>query len=948
MAERDNIVQIDSFTPGTKKGKPITLMKGTPNQKTIMLEMPNGKMSQADLNKIKESYNLPTDLTFTQTQEMLKKIEASDKQMLLSDIPFEKGTKEYFGDLANRTSKVMTRDALIEDPMNFYYNQAAKEFAIKNPFSYTPFIGQYLPENMKLPQDLVSKPSAEMIGGMTGVTAAQSAKILGTRNPMALLTPQELYGSEYLGTMAGATAYDLGNRLLRTLIDLPNPDLKEQGSQFMYDTMLNAMFTGGAASMGPVFNHTKGFIGNKIFGISPTKKNLAKIADVADTYGMPMGIIQATNMPFWRAYSKVIGVLPWVGREFGTQQSAVQEGARQYLGKMMNTVAPLQTVSMLGKDLSKMMQGNYESVRAAQRYLYENFEEYAKKLKGKKVINIDGFKNLANETRLAYEEGIPGMQGGEMFKYPGSRSKESFGELYRMLGRLDPNITLEQAITLRQMFNDFAVNFKTEFKGNIPENQAQAIGNLAAMLEHNILNLKNVGNEIDDVVFNTALKKLSTANDYFAATIPDYTGGVASNMKQINANIFGAGPDQKYGMMYTKEMFDTILQRAKNDPEAMKHLLELSKSTPEQIQAFKKAGNKSGVTVDVETVVRNPETGLMEKKVVPIISQAPNAGQLRVVRRLLGDALNDSLTGLPVGMTPNQYLNVTSASPDLIQKQGLKKAAPEMLEFGQVEFSPAMFAKKLGLDTEDGIEILEESLKGTGVTVKGIRDFLTAADMAGAFIVNDPSTFVTRRITLSGFKGVMLGSAIGGSAGGFVAMNPIMTALMLKYGSKLLTSPKALKAFTDVYTDALKFPTKDPLTKSRRNDILKWAAETLPSDQELEDQDFMKEIDQSIISLISNPAGKLEQNAAYDKQIQLMEDRGRADPNDLRTLREISDRITPDTDEQRFYDTGFVPDVSLQPNMQTPIQPNVRSDLALGTLDDAIATQMMNRGIGTL
>ena len=73
MAERDNIVQIDSFTPGTKKGKPITLMKGTPNQKTIMLEMPNGKMSQADLNKIKDAYNLPTDLTFTQTQEMLKR-----------------------------------------------------------------------------------------------------------------------------------------------------------------------------------------------------------------------------------------------------------------------------------------------------------------------------------------------------------------------------------------------------------------------------------------------------------------------------------------------------------------------------------------------------------------------------------------------------------------------------------------------------------------------------------------------------------------------------------------------------------------------------------------------------------------------------------------------------------------------------------------------------------
>ena len=50
---------------------------------------------------------------------------------------------------------------------------------------------------------------------------------------------------------------------------------------------------------------------------------------------------------------------------------------------------------MLGKDLSKMMQDNYESVRAAQRYLYENFEQYAKELKGKKVINIDDFRNLA-------------------------------------------------------------------------------------------------------------------------------------------------------------------------------------------------------------------------------------------------------------------------------------------------------------------------------------------------------------------------------------------------------------------------------------------------------------------------------------------------------------------------------------------------------------------------
>jgi len=936
--------------PGLRMSKnAVTLMAGTPNAKTFYLENPS-KPTADDINKIKKAYGIPADFSLTQTKEKLKQIEQMEKASILSDIPFEKGTKQYYGELAEKTADAITRDELIKDPMNFYYNQAAKEFSLPNPGSYIPFIGQFLPDNIRLPQDLVSKPSAEMIGGMTAITAAQSAKILGSRNPFAVMTPQELYGAEFLGTQAGSYAYDFGNRLLRSLMDLPNPDLKEASSQFLYDTMMNAMFTGGAASMGPIFNHSKAFIGKNIFGIDPTKKNLAKLAEISDTYGMPLGIIQASNMPFWRAYSKVIGVLPWVGTPFGKQQQAVQEASRQYLGKLMNSVAPLQTVSMLGKDLSKMMQNNYESVRAAQQYLYENFEEYAKKLKGKKVINIENFRQVAEDTSQAYKEGIPGIRDGQPFRFPGSRSNESFGQLYNMLSKLEPNVTLEQAITLRQMFNDFATNFKTEFKGNIPKEQAQNLMNLAGMLERDILNLQNVGNEIDDVVFNTALKKLSAANEYFAATIPDFTGGVASNVKQLNANIFGPGPDQKYGVMYSKEIFDTILQRAKNDPEAMKHLLELSKSTPEQVQAYKKAGNKEGVMVDIETLVRNqdknsPNYGKMEKKTIPIMSAAPNAGQLKVVRRLLSDALEESVTGLPIGVTPNQYLNVISASPELIQKKGLKNAAPEMLEFSQVEFNPAQFAKKLGLDTEDGIEILQEALKGTGVTVEGITNFLKAADAAGAFVVNDPSTFVTRRITLSGLKGLMLFQ--GASAVGLTALNPIMTALFLRYGSKILTDPKVLKSFTEVYEDAVKFPTKDPLTKSRRNDILQWAAGVLPTEAELEEQDFIKKIDQSILSLIDNPQSKLEQNAAKDKQIELMTKRPKG--TDFETMKNIQERITPDTFEQRFYDTEFEPDVSLQPNIQgAQLTPQTRSNLAFGTLDEALESQMMNRGIGTL
>ena len=184
--------------------------------------------------------------------------------------------------------------------------------------------------------------------------------------------------------------------------------------------------------------------------------------------------------------------------------------------------------------------------------MYENFEEYAKRLKGKKVINITGFKDVAKDTAAVQRgdtrhERVMSLDLVTVQKEP--------GVFYETMSKLDDNITLEQAVTMRQMFNDFVTNFKTEFKGKIPKEEAQAIGNLAARLEYDILNLKNIDNAIDETVFNTALAKLSAANEFFAHTMPTFEGGVASNMKQVNSNIFGPGPDVERGLMYTDEIF---------------------------------------------------------------------------------------------------------------------------------------------------------------------------------------------------------------------------------------------------------------------------------------------------------------------------------------------------------------------------------------------------------
>ncbi len=82
--------------------------------------------------------------------------------------------------------------------------------------------------------------------------------------------------------------------------------------------------------------------------------------------------------------------------------------------------------------------------------------------------------------------------------------------------------------------------------------------------------------------------------------------------------------------------------------------------------------------------------------------------------------------------------------------------------------------------------------------------------------------------------------------------SPVLTALVLKYGSSILSNPKYLKTFTELYENMAKNPgdLDKALTISRRNDILEWASTVLPTDEEVERQEFINSIDESIFSLM--------------------------------------------------------------------------------------------------
>ena len=576
---------------------------------------------------------------------------------------------------------------------------------------------------------------------------------------------------------------------------LPETELKDQATQTLYDMYMNLMFTGGSAALAPVFNVFKKPI-QKIFGVQPNTENFKKIKALGETYGFPMGVIQATNSGLVKGYAKVIGVFPWVGTPFRKSGEAVDEATRQYFQRTNNLI-PVNTISQLGGDVRKMAEGRYESLRAAQNYLYDDFMEFAEKLGDKKVINVSMTKKQADRTFKKYDASAPRTEGGYgKFRFPGDQSRIKFGEFYQNLSRIDDNMTIDQAITMRQMFNDFMVNFKNEFGGNIPKDQAAAIAKLQDAFERDFANMMKLDSEIDDAILQQVKKKYATAVEFFADTTKNYEGGIVTDFKQMNKSMFGPGAEMP-GYVYAGEAFNVIFNRAKKDPDTMKHLLTLTEPTSAEIKAYKMSGNKEGIAQKVKVIVKetdpnNPDENKCDAR-ERYYWKSTRFRKISHCSKMFNDAIKDSITGLPSGANFVDFLSVPAASLEQIQKKGLKKVSPDLLNYQNVTINAGQFAKNLGLDSPDGIEVLETLFKGTNLNVKSIKNFLQAADNAGNFVVPDPSTFVQRRVTLSGFKGILLGGAATG-AGMVGAINfptMLIVPLLLRHGSNLLTDPKS-------------------------------------------------------------------------------------------------------------------------------------------------------------
>ena len=159
----------------------------------------------------------------------------------------------------------------------------------------------------------------------------------------------------------------------------------------------------------------------------------------------------------------------------------------------------------------------------------------------------------------------------------------------------------------------------------VPTREGARISQLRLALEKDLSTLINIDGDVDKVILDTAMEKLTRANCLFSPVLcQNISGPVANQHKLVNANIFGPGPQSTAeGVLSPKQMMDTLIPMAKNDPDLMAAMMRLAKTPNANLKAWRKAGMKEGVPVEgieVKVLDENPN--------LPNGDPNPNFGKL--------------------------------------------------------------------------------------------------------------------------------------------------------------------------------------------------------------------------------------------------------------------------------------------------------------------------------
>ena len=619
------------------------------------------------------------------------------------------------------------------------------------------------------------------------------------------------------GAYAGANLYDLANQLTRYLNGIPEPALKNDPQLENLLLARNALlFTGGAASLGPMF---KGLSKTTALTLGVSSKAAKDIAQVAMRQDIPFGIAQASQSAAVKAYARVVGVFPFVGTPFRQAKANINWLLDQKVVNTLNELAPVQHMMDLGKLITKDARNKYNAFARLNARLYDNFYANASKLDdllgagkttrygeesfeaGAGYIPTGNIKAIANLWKEKTERGMIRLQGYDQPGTMGGISNlEKFDAFLLNLARLPDHVNANQ---FRAIQKDFNKQWR-EYSKLVGEGD-EIVGDAAAFkraLEEGLNDTKNwklpanfANNEEAKKLMATTVESLDSANYWFGKHADTFKTPVGKHVSLVDENVFGAGVN-KPGWMYEDQLatdiFNSFLRQGNQSAIAVKDLARIVK--PETFkraarqyiqQAYDAAGETYSHTFNNKTKLTTLPSKTVSKE--KAFLEANPGGMIKDQNgAYTRDYLNFKM--------PKEKVKVTSAD-------GGTKIVDVQI------FNGDKFASNLGLGTDQGDAMLKQFYLSMGhdekasiKAIQNLKDLVELSKIESSVRVAETAQFVARRAVLAGASGI---------TGAFIATNfgnPLIgvgMAMVARYGSSILTDPKRLQMLTNITNEGL-------------------------------------------------------------------------------------------------------------------------------------------------
>lgn len=496
-----------------------------------------------------------------------------------------------------------------------------------------------------------------------------------------------------------------------------------------------AKWAGGTMAAGPALRRLgKPLIGKMMGVLNPESR---RMTDLAHAQGIDIGAAHVSPRKLIRAAPQVLGIFPFVGAPYRKGQAKIVGQLDERAADLLNTLAPASTRYDVAKGLTGAAVKRYKKFNRVSSALYDRFSRIADELPVKDIVLTQPMRQEVAD--VARREGIE-----QITLQRGVRKPPTVATTPQTRGIIKHHKPAREAIERRAL---------------------QAPGT--------------------DVV-GDYLKQLSDLPERITV---EQARGLE---RQLNAILRTAG---KEGWDVSRlSGMKAALTNAKNN-------LDVTRLNPEDAQRVLGAWQNANEFFaqsrrGFETPVAG-RFGRVDKNIFRNgVFKPGTITQDQVFEAVYQSKSPDALADLRTLVGPGEFNKATRK----FLETAFNKARVPAKEGALVEdmFSAADFEKRLGLNIDEGWEVLGEMLKGSDSTVKDWRNFLEVAKTATDITIRDPSTFITRRLVL----GASIAGSVAMGAGNISIPAAVFISYLARRSAKGLMSGQQLKMMTRVLDDS--------------------------------------------------------------------------------------------------------------------------------------------------